>query len=299
VFDRPIAPAWLPWAFGGTGVLAALLTAFALWRMFGAPEAPATGVAATATPTEMVAKPAAVAAAAAPAPTPAPAPVELARIEDLLQRFATETDGDNAFNRLFALWNARYVVGDIAPCVQAQQQGLACLAQRGTLAELVQFNRPAVLILRDATGTDHQVVLAGLNDDRAALSLGGTLRDVPLADLSRAWFGDYVLLWRAGRDEPKPLEPGARGAAVQRLQQSLRASGNAPAQPANGVYDAELMRVIAEFQRRHRLEPDGIADIPTQVMIDSALPVESPRLLRAPGAASNTAASPPTSPSGA
>jgi general secretion pathway protein A len=287
VFDRPIAPAWLPWAFGGAGVLAALLTAFVLWQVFGATEAPATRAAAVAPPAATVAEP----APGTTAPTPA-APAT-ARIEDLLQRFATETDGDNAFNKLLALWNARYVVGDVAPCAQAQQQGLACLAQRGTLAELLQFNRPAILILRDATGTDHQVVLAALTEDKAALSLGGTLREVPLADLSRAWFGDYVLLWRAGRDEPKPLKPGARGVAVQRLQQSLRASGNAPAQPANGVYDAELMRLVAEFQRKHRLEPDGIADIPTQVMIDSELPIESPRLLGAPEAVSNAAASPP------
>jgi general secretion pathway protein A len=302
VFDRPIAPAWLPWAFGGAGVLAALLTAFLLWRVFGATDAANDSAATAALAAETAADAAVAAPGAEPLPTPAPAP-GTARIEDLLQRFATETDGDNAFNKLFALWDARYVVGDIAPCAQAQQQGLACLAQRGTLAELLQFNRPAILILRDATGTDHQVVLAALAEDKAALSLGGTLREVPLADLSRAWFGDYVLLWRAGRDEPKPLEPGARGVAVQRLQQSLRASGNVPAQPANGVYDAELMRLVAEFQRRHRLEPDGIADIPTQVMIDSALPAESPRLVSAPAAvpepAPNAAASPPTPQPGA
>lgn len=284
VFDRPIAPGWLPWAFGAAGLAAALLTAFALWRVFGSADStpPAT---ASAAPAPML--------PAAAAVTP-PAAAEPARIEDLLQRFAAETDGDNAFNKLFALWNAGYIVGDVTPCAQAQQQGLACLAQRGTLAELLQFNRPAILILRDATGTDHQVVLAALTDERAALSLGGTLREVPLADLSRTWFGDYVLLWRAGPDEPRPLEPGARGTAVQRLQQSLRASGNAPAQPANGVYDAELMRLVAEFQRRHRLEPDGIADIPTQVMIDSALPTDSPRLVQAPEPAPNPTASPQT-----
>jgi general secretion pathway protein A len=275
VFDRPVAPGWLPWAFGGAGVVAAVLTAFALWRVFGTTAEPAAAATQPATP-PAVSAPAPRAAAATPSDAPS-----TARIEELLQRFATETDGDNAFNKLFALWNARYVVGEVAPCMQAQQQGLACLAQRGTLAELLQFNRPAILILRDATGTDHQVVLAALSDDKASLSLGGTLREVPLADLSRAWFGDYVLLWRGGRDEPRPLEPGARGAAVQRLQQNLRASGNAPAQPANGIYDAELMRLVAEFQRQHRLEPDGIADIPTQVMIDSALPTESPRLTAA------------------
>ncbi len=185
VFDRPIAPAWLPWAFGGAGVLAAVLTAFLLWRVFVATDA-ATGSAATAAlPAETAADAAVAPPGAEPLPTPAPAAPGTARIEDLLQRFATETDGDNAFNKLFALWDARYVVGDIAPCAQAQQQGLACLAQRGTFAELLQFNRPAILILRDATGTDHQVVLAALAEDKAARAAMNRNRSSPVRVASR------------------------------------------------------------------------------------------------------------------
>lgn len=280
VFDRPIAPAWLPWALGGGGVAAAALTALLLWRLLGSgSEKPTPPVASPAAPATSLAPPDTVAPEARPGVAESD---PVTGIDELLRRFATETDADNAFNKLFALWNARYIVGEVDPCSQALQQGLACLAQRGTFAELLQFNRPAILTLRDANGTDHQVVLAALDGDRALLSLGGTRRAVRLADLTRTWFGDYVLLWRAGPEEPRPLEPGARGAAVQRLQRNLRAlAGQAtPATAQNaGVYDAELMRLVADFQRRHRLDPDGVAGITTQVMIDSALPGESPRLI--------------------
>ncbi len=278
VFDRPIAPAWLPWALGAGGLAAVVLTGLLLWRMAADSSNAAAPPAADAAP----AQPAAPSIGAPAADRPADAPAD---IEELLRRFATETDADNAFNKLFALWNARYVVGEVDACSQALQQGLACLAQRGTLAELLQFNRPAILTLRDANGTDHQVVLAALQDDTALLSLGGTQRAVRVANLTRAWFGDYVLLWRAGPEEPRPLEPGARGAAVRRLQQNLLAlAGQAtePAGSAAAVYDAELMRRVADFQRRYRLEPDGVAGITTQVMIDSALPGESPRLVTPP-----------------
>jgi general secretion pathway protein A len=285
VFDRPIAPAWLPWALGAGGLAAAVLTGLLLWRMLGdGGDAAAPAQTATAASTA----PPASQAPSLPAATAAgPQPDATADIGDLLRRFATETDTDNAFNKLFALWNARYVVGEIDACSQALQQGLACLAQRGTLAELLQFNRPAILTLRDANGTDHMVVLAALEGDTALLSLGGTPRPVRVADLTRTWFGDYVLLWRAGPEEPRPLEPGTRGAEVQRLQQNLRTLAGQPANAAAGVYDEELMRLVADFQRRHRLEPDGVAGITTQVMIDSALPGASPRLIapqaQAPG----------------
>lgn len=297
VFDRPIAPVWLPWALGVGGLAAAVLTGLLLWRMSKSGIEPA-----QAPPIANEAAPAHSSAPFGTAPTTTPGAGDsesrqdpVVTVDELLRRFATETDADNAFNKLFALWNARYFVGEIDPCSQALQQGLACLAQRGTLAELLQFNRPAILTLRDANGTDHQVVLAALDGEMALLSLGGMPRAVRLADLTRSWFGDYVLLWRAGPDEPRPLEPGARGPAVQRLLQNLRAladsaaatTGPSTGAPASTVYDAELMRLVADFQRRHRLEPDGVAGIATQVMIDSALPGESPRLIapqaQAPG----------------
>ncbi len=89
-----------------------------------------------------------VAAAPAPAPKPEPPP----DLDQLLTQFSAETDPDNAFNKLFALWGIRYVAGSVDPCTQALQSGLECLTQRGSLAQLRLFNRPAVLNVVDSQG---------------------------------------------------------------------------------------------------------------------------------------------------
>ena len=273
VFDKPIAPGWIRWAIGGGGLLAVALTAWVLWqwRSDAADAAPPAPASTTAAPMS----PAAATAGATPA-GPATAagmttPASPAALATLLRDFATETDADNAFNKLFALWGARYVVGTVDPCTQALQQGLSCLAQRGALAELAQFNRPAILTVSDTQGSEHQIVLASLDGDIAALSLGGRQRLININDLSRSWFGDYVLLWRSGGIEPVTLAPGSRGPAVQRLRASLQSlSGQKPGTNPGNLYDAELTRLVEAFQRERRLTVDGVASIATQVMIDSA-----------------------------
>ena len=58
----------------------------------------------------------------------------------------------------------------------------------------------------------------------------------------------------------KPLEEGATGRRVARLQERLRASGDlavAPRQPAE--LDFDLVDAVRRFQLRHDLEPDGVA----------------------------------------
>ncbi len=58
------------------------------------------------------------------------------------------------------------------PCTQATQHGLACLTERGSLGQLRLYNRPAILILTDATGASHEVVLTGLDGEHASIDLG-------------------------------------------------------------------------------------------------------------------------------
>ena len=268
VFDRPIAPGWIRWAIGGGGLLAIALTAWVLWQWRSDVAAPRDTAPVAATPTKAVTAPTLATLAPTQATATPPSPAALAT---LLRDFATETDADNAFNKLFALWGARYVVGTVDPCTQALQQGLSCLAQRGALAELVQFNRPAILTISDPQGNEHQIVLAALAGDVAALSLGGRQRLININDLSRSWFGDYVLLWRSGGIEPVTLAAGSRGPAVQRLRAGLLAlSGQKSGTSPGNLYDAELTRLVETFQRERRLVVDGVASIATQVMVDSA-----------------------------
>lgn len=198
VFGRRFAPRWLPWAATAATGIALALGLWALWQI-----APWSGhsqdaVAAVPAPRAVAKQTAAVAApvphAAATSPT---APAD--SLSALLTQHKAETDPDNAFGKLFSLWKATYVAGNVDPCTQARRQGLDCLVQRGSFGQLRLYNRPAILLLNDDNGGSHQVVLANLGDERAQIDLGGTRREVSIAELSRYWFGDFVMLQRMGK----------------------------------------------------------------------------------------------------
>jgi general secretion pathway protein A len=254
VFGRSFQPRWLPWT-AAAGVTAIIITSAALLL-----------------PRLLAARAPAPVVAAAPPPPPAPVKAPAPDLDKLLGTYAAETDPDNAFNKLFALWSLRYVAGTVDPCSQAQQAGLECLTQRGSLAQLRLFNRPAVLNLIDSAGHAHQVVLAGLDDEHAQVDLGGAQREVGIGDLSRSWFGDYVLLWRPAAGGSQPLALGAHNARVRWLRDSLRRVNGLPAEQApNDRFDPELVTLVEEFQRKNRLAVDGIAGVQTQVALDAAL----------------------------
>ncbi|MBK7251771.1 MAG: AAA family ATPase [Gammaproteobacteria bacterium] len=274
VFGRRFAPSWLPWMaatvalalFAGSG-------AGAWWYLLGRhTEVHAPAAASAASPP--------VAAPANPPAAEVPPPELFA---SLLAKYPNETDTDNAFNKLFALWGLRYVAGGTDPCTQAARAGLECLMQRGSLAELRLFNRPAVLLLSDETGASHQVVLTALDGERGRVDLGGAQRPIGIGDLSRYWFGDYILLWRRGPGQSKDLSLGMRGEEVRWLRQSLeRLAGLAPAEPPSELFDSQLAQLVKDFQRRHRLTADGIAGLQTRIMLDTALAAPDTPWLQVP-----------------
>jgi general secretion pathway protein A len=126
--------------------------------------------------------------------------------------------------------------------------------------------------LTDDVGRTHQVVLAGLDDETATIELGADRIDLPITDLSRYWFGDFLLLWRPPIAVVKALGPGMRGEDVRWLRESLQlAAGLAPGPVASDVYDEDLTRRVQDFQRQHRLAVDGIAGVQTQIVLDTVL----------------------------
>jgi general secretion pathway protein A len=195
-----------------------------------------------------------------------------ASLADLLAKHGDETDTDSAFAKLFGLWGIKYTPASTDPCTQASQQGLDCLTQRGSLAQLHLYNRPAILLVNDEGGSSHQVVLTHLDDEHARIELGGTTHDVGIGELSRYWFGDFVMLWRPGTSQVKSLSPGMRGADVRWLRQSLqRVRGDHSDGPVSDVFDTDLANLVRDFQRQHRLTVDGIAGVQTQIALASAV----------------------------
>jgi general secretion pathway protein A len=158
--------------------------------------------------------------------------------------------------------------------------------QRGSFAQLRIYNRPAILLLSDDLGVSHQVVLSGLTDERARIVLGDTAQEIGIAELSRYWFGDFVLLWKPGVRAVKPLSFGMRGEEVRRLRENLQQlQGVDSKQPVSDLYDAELSTLVRDFQRQHRLQVDGVAGLQTLVVLNSATAGAESPLLQSPAPA--------------
>jgi general secretion pathway protein A len=286
VFGRRVPPRWVPWLAIAATVLFITLAGVALWQIRPIFK----GSAAQASAGSNKAATHTLAGAAKPlASSQPPGAVQMIsrppKLSDLLSRSANETDPDSAFIKLFGLWNAKYVVGNTDPCAQASKQGLECFVQRGSLAQLRIYNRPAILLLNDDLGAAHQVVLSGLTDESARILLAAKAQDIAIAELSRYWFGDFIILWKPPVKEPKKLTFGMKGEDVRWLRQTLQQlKGVESNQPVSDVYDAELSTLVRNFQREHRLEVDGVAGLQTLVVLNSATATADTPMLQAAAA---------------
>jgi general secretion pathway protein A len=285
VFDQDLSPRWMPLLIGGLALAVLAGSAALLWR-FAPRSATTASVAASSTPAaatpavEPAAAPPAASGAAAgeqPPATTAPPPT----FAQLLAMNRSSTDPDTAFAQLFGLWQATYSPGTTDGCSQALGQGLRCLMQRGSLAQLRMLNRPAILMLSDDAGTASQVVLRALGDDTAQVQIGSQSVSVSVAELTRYWFGDFVLLWRPGGKDIRDLSAGMRGAPVRQLREQLnRWSGGGGNASTSDEYDGSLVKLVEQFQRANRLTVDGIAGIETQVALDAVLAAPDSPLLQ-------------------
>jgi general secretion pathway protein A len=207
--------------------------------------------------------------------------IERPTLNEQLQIGATLTTTANALTSLFEVWGLEYQDSAKEGCAQASDAGLACLYQRGSWSGLRQMDRPAILTLVDDNGDSHKVLLTAIHDDTAELSIGGVLVEHPVSDVLQSWFGQYMLLWRPVGGTPVSLRPGSRNDSVLWLRRSLASISPdyATTNVESDAFDAELERIVRQFQRDHRLGVDGLAGQQTQIVINSLLAADgTPRL---------------------
>ncbi|HEX4377771.1 MAG TPA: AAA family ATPase [Steroidobacteraceae bacterium] len=313
VFDQEVAPSWMPLLVGSMAVLVLAGSGLLLWhylpsrhaaigtvsstasaavKMSPLPGIPTAGVAATtagATTANGAAATSGTPAQNSTAPTAGMAGAadsnggaagKGTQLSALLTQNDAQASPDAAFRTLFSLWKANYTPGKLDGCTQAIAQGFRCLVQRGSLAQLRQLNRPAILMLTDDAGAAHQAVLRQLNDADAELLFGDRSYTISVSDLSRYWYGDFVLLWHPSSRDVRDLSAGMHGALVRQLRAQLdHWDGNAAAAPSDD-YDDNLVQLVERFQRAVRLQVDGIAGIETQVALDAALATPDSPLLQ-------------------
>jgi general secretion pathway protein A len=267
VYGRSFTPPWTRLLIGASAVVATIGLGLGIWQLL--PDRTGGDDKIVATTAQPEAIPTAVALEPVTSPPQPAAPPATQEIETLLSepgRTTTET----AFAQLFGLWGATFDAAKGPPCGQAQQQGLECVYQQGSWGQLRTLNRPAILTLIDDTGNAHQVVVAGLNSETAKVLAPEAMRDISIASLSRLWYGDYLILWRPQVATPRALSAGMQGAGVRWLRDSLNtAHGRSKADNSSDYYDEELVRMVEDFQRQHRLNVDGIAGVQTQIVLDT------------------------------
>jgi general secretion pathway protein A len=196
---------------------------------------------------------------------------------------AERTSTDRAFETLLGLWNVNYERGTKQACKQAESKQLYCLFQRGSLSQVRGLDRPVILTLRGDDGLQHQVVLSGLSENYAVLTIDNQQHRVPTAELSDYWFGEYLLLWRPQIGVVKSFFPGMRDPDVRWIRESLNAIQGTPVvSEESDLFDETLEAQVREYQKERRLTVDGLVGQQTQIAMNTDLGAENrPRLVRA------------------
>lgn len=276
VYGRSFSAPWMKVLAGVSAAGALAVLAFGLWMLVRTGDStPAQALAAEHNPVP-AAQPVALETqaptvapqAVEPEPVAAPAPT-VQDIADLLKEHASETSTENAFTQLFALWGGTFDPAKGRPCAQALQQGLECVYQQGSWGQLRTLNRPAILTLIDDSGNAHQVTVAALSDGNASIGLKDAQYEVSIASISRFWYGDYLVLWRPQVASPRSLSAGMQGDGVRWLRRSLNTVQGRKDAAASDYYDNELVKMVEDFQRQHRLNVDGVAGVQTQIVLDT------------------------------
>ncbi len=180
---------------------------------------------------------------------------------------------ESAYETLFKAWQINYQPEKRrTACQQAKEQGLRCFESgRGSVSELRENNKPAVLRLHDRNGASYYVTLTTLRGETATCVIGNETKTFDLGKIVKEWPGEYLFLWRMPSDYKEKLRPGRRGPAVAWLDRQLALVQGRAARPGlDQVYNQEIADRVKEFQRSRGLTPDGIAGLGTILKLTAA-----------------------------
>jgi len=172
--------------------------------------------------------------------------------------------------RLITLWNPQIKIaaGDNV-CNTLDQSQLECYRGHGHWTDLDQMNRPAIITLSLGRDQKQYVLLRRLGDNNAVLDTADGPYKVPLSQLSAAWDGEFLLLWRNTSGSSR-IQQSSHGQPVRWLRRKLAlAAGNAPPDHPASSFDAALREQLMRYQRRNNLQVDGIAGLQTLLSLSA------------------------------
>src|SRR5262249_45063496 len=164
-------------------------------------------------------------------------------------------------------------------CKSPPTEALECLTATGTWQKLRRLDLPAALELSGPEGERRYGVLTVLSPSEATLRFGDRVVTALLADIEPFWDGAFVMFWRPPPGT-LPIERGARGPAADWLRERMaRADGSDAPVELGRPYDERLRQRVVAFQQARSLEPNGVVDRETAILLRRAeWGAEVPRL---------------------
>jgi len=194
-------------------------------------------------------------------------------------------DQATAMRLLLRRWGVE--LGDLAseePCARVKRFGLSCENDEGGWSRLRDYDRPALLRLRDADGNEGYVALVALDAEQTTLDLPDGVRTLPLADLDMLWLGEYILIWQPPPVGTTVIGPGSSGQAVRWLRKLLsQVEVLGIKDTASGRFGADIDKAVRRFQAQAGLDADGIAGPRTLIRLHNAVNMPGPPRLKEEG----------------
>lgn len=177
---------------------------------------------------------------------------------------------------LFQLWGVPATGATMDPCLKARAEGLECLQGRVSWADLMGYNRPALVEVLAHDGRSFPLALLQIDTDQALVALGGERFPTSVAALQQRYAGSALLFWKPPPGYQRDLRTGDRGSIVAWLIARLeRARGRSLGATDPFLFDQRVQEAVVAFQQSRGLTADGIVGPRTLIHLNT---VTEPRI---------------------
>ena len=179
-----------------------------------------------------------------------------------------------AFNTLAGFWNVPPVPEspNLNPfngmASAALDRDLRLYRFSGNLGALLRIDYPAALELSlPGIPGKRFVSLVGMENEQLLIDppIAGR-RSFSFSEIEKYWSGQALFLWRDSLNLLKSASPGSKGDQIKQLQGLLKEAG-AYNKPLTGVYNADTLSAVKEFQASTGIEQDGIVGGQTLMLL--------------------------------
>ena len=198
------------------------------------------------------------------------------------EAFGEERSEWDAYRVMLSVWGIE--PGDhqptLSPCQLMAHHSLDCWHKKGTYADLLHLNRPALLKLHNQNGDFFYGVATQFRQGQIRLSFRDGDLMIPIERLDAVWTEEYTVLWRKPKGFFKTIRPGDRSPVVGWFLNHLAQTAQpqrASAQLAQ-VYSQGAIELVRRMQSRCQLAVDGLLGKETIIRLNDLIN-RSPKLI--------------------